>query len=254
MAVAIAAEMGAKWGFSPAVAADGFLRPKLPNMLVPVRGRSQEVFMEIHSNSFQNDGAIPAEFAFGKVGTAEEPIALSANRNPHLAWTGAPLETQSFALACIDTDAPTKADDVNKKDRQVPADLPRANFTHWLIIDIPAYVTEIAAGSCSDGITAHGKRAPKGPEGSRQGRNDYTGWFASDPNMAGEYFGYDGPCPPFNDSVVHHYHFHLYALDTGHLKLPPVFDWKQLQDAVKNHTLDKIEMVGTYTLNPALGK
>ena len=30
--------------------------------------------------------------------------------------------------------------------------------------------------------------------------------------MAGNYFGYDGPFPPFNDSLVHHYVFTLYAL------------------------------------------
>lgn len=208
--------------------------------------------MKLHSNSFQNGGAIPAEFAFGKIGTPEEPIALSANRNPHLAWTEPPLETQSFALVCIDPDAPSKGDDVNKKDRQVPADLARVDFAHWLLIDIPPYIREIAAGACSDGITAHGKRAPKGPEGSRQGRNDYSGWFASDPNMAGDYFGYDGPCPPFNDSIPHRYCFRLYALDTGHLKLPPVFGWTQFQEAVKNHVLDKVEIVGTYTLNPSL--
>ena len=31
--------------------------------------------------------------------------------------------------------------------------------------------------------------------------------------MAGQYFGYDGPFPPFNDSLVHHYVFTLYALN-----------------------------------------
>ena len=32
------------------------------------------------------------------------------------------------------------------------------------------------------------------------------------PSMAGDYFGYDGPFPPFNDSLIHHYVFTLYAL------------------------------------------
>ena len=31
--------------------------------------------------------------------------------------------------------------------------------------------------------------------------------------MSGDYFGYDGPCPPWNDSIVHHYVFTVYALD-----------------------------------------
>ncbi len=51
----------------------------------------------------------------------------------------------------------------------------------------------------------------------RHGINSYTGWFASDPQMEGDYFGYDGPCPPWNDSIVHHYIFTLYALDINEL-------------------------------------
>ena len=46
-------------------------------------------------------------------------------------------------------------------------------------------------------------------------RADYTGWFADDPQMSGQYFGYDGPFPPFNDSLVHHYVFTLYALNVA---------------------------------------
>ena len=208
--------------------------------------------MKFHSNSITHGAAIPAEFAFGKVGSKAEPIALSDNRNPHFAWSEAPMETQSFALVCIDSDAPSVGDDVNKKDREVPADLPRVEFVHWLLIDIPDYCTEIAAGSCSDGITAHGKRAPSGPAHSRQGKNDYTGCFANDPEMAGDYFGYDGPCPPFNDAIAHNYHFRLYALSTAHLKVPPVFDWAQMQRAMEGYVLDQREIVGTYTLNARL--
>ncbi len=71
--------------------------------------------------------------------------------------------------------------------------------------DIPATVQEIAAGSCSDGFVVKGKPAPAGPAGSRQGLNDFTGWFAGNPDMAGDYLGYDGPYPPFNDERMHRY-------------------------------------------------
>ena len=57
------------------------------------------------------------------------------------------------------------------------------------------------------------KRNPKGPPGSRQGLNEYTGFMAADPAMAGDYYGYDGPCSPWNDERIHHYHFTLYATD-----------------------------------------
>ncbi len=205
--------------------------------------------MQLRSDSFENGAPIPPQFAFGKRGE-DSPCVLSTNRNPHLAWSGAPRDTRSFALACIDVDVPSRGDDVNKEGRTVGADLPRVEFAHWLMIDIPADCNEIAEGACSDGITAHGKRDPHGPRGSRQGRNDYTGWFASNPEMSGTYLGYDGPCPPWNDARVHHYHFRLYALDVAKLDLPDDFDWQQMQQALRGHVLAEARWVGTYTLNP----
>lgn len=205
--------------------------------------------MQIRSDSFADNTRIPHEFAFCKPGN---PVELSANRNPHLAWRDAPAGTRSFALACIDGDVPSRGDDVNQPGRTVPAELPRVDFVHWLMVDIPATCTEIAAGACSDGITPHGKRTPHGPAGSRQGRNDYTGWFASDPAMAGDYLGYDGPCPPWNDALLHHYCFRVYALDVAQLDLPHNFGWAELRAALRGHVLGEAEIVGTYSLNPAV--
>jgi Raf kinase inhibitor-like YbhB/YbcL family protein len=210
------------------------------------------IIVQIHSDSFADNTPIPAEFAFGKPGDAGEPCVLSANRNPQLAWRGAPPATQSFALVCIDRDVPSRGDDVNQAGRSVPADLPRVDFAHWLMIDIPRTCTAIAGGSCSDGVTPHGKRDPHGPAGSRQGRNDYTGWFASDPAMAGDWLGYDGPCPPWNDSVLHRYRFRVYALDTARLDVAQMFGWPELQNALRGQVLSEAEIVGTYSLNPAV--
>ncbi|MGH8215585.1 MAG: YbhB/YbcL family Raf kinase inhibitor-like protein [Rhodanobacteraceae bacterium] len=210
--------------------------------------------MQIHSNSFENGADIPAEFAFGKPGTGDEKIALAGNRNPHLAWSGAPVAAKSFALVCIDGDAPSKGDDVNQEGRVVPADLPRVDFAHWLMVDIPSTCTMIAEGACSDGVVPHGKRRPEGPAGSRQGRNDYTGWFASDPDMAGEYFGYDGPCPPWNDALPHRYRFRVYALDVPRLDLPEVFGWPELQGGLRGHVLGEAEWLGVYSINPEAGQ
>ena len=55
------------------------------------------------------------------------------------------------------------------------------------------------------------------------GVNNYTDWFAGDEQMAGDYGGYDGPCPPWNDELLHHYRFTLYALDVPSLGLPGAF-------------------------------
>ncbi len=208
--------------------------------------------MQIRSDSFEHNTPLPVEFAFGKPGEGDEPVALSANRNPHLAWSGAPAGTRSFVLVCVDPDVPSRGDDVNQKGRTVPADLPRVDFAHWLMVDIPPDCTEIAAGSCSDGVTPRGKRDPEGPAGSRQGRNDFTGWFASDEDMAGDYFGYDGPCPPWNDALLHRYCFRVHALDVARLELPATFGWKELQAALDGHILEEAEIIGTYTLNPAV--
>lgn len=203
--------------------------------------------MQLRSNNFADGQSIPAANAFGKPG---RPVALADNRSPHLAWKGAPEGTRSFVLTCIDPDVPSRGDDVNKVGRAVPADLPRVEFVHWLIANIPAECGEFAEGACSDGITPRGKREPFGPPGSVQGVNDYTGWFAGDAEMSGNYLGYDGPCPPWNDSITHHYHFELHALDVAALPLQTGFTLAQLRAAMRGHVLAEAELVGTYAIHP----
>ena len=205
--------------------------------------------MQLRSDNFENGRPIPPEFAFGK---RADPFALSDNHSPHLAWKNAPPVTRSFVLTCIDTDVPSRGDDVNQAGRTVPADLPRVEFVHWLMANIPAECGELAAGACSDAVTPRGKREPFGPPGSVQGVNDYTGWFAGNADMGGEYLGYDGPCPPWNDSLLHHYHFKLYALDVSALALVKGFTRHQLQLAMAGHVLAEAELVGTCSLNPAV--
>jgi len=203
--------------------------------------------MHLRSDSFQHGQPIPSRFAFCKPGS---PVALSDNCSPHLAWRDAPAGTRSFVLTCIDTDVPSKLDDVNKEGRTVPADLPRGEFVHWLMANIPVECAELAEGACSDEITPRGKQQPFGPPGSVQGVNDYTGWFAGDADMAGSYLGYDGPCPPWNDARVHHYHFRVYALDTDQLGLTSGFTLAQLHAAISGHVLAEATLTGTYSLNP----
>lgn len=208
--------------------------------------------MQLHSKSFDNNQPIPAEFAFGQPGH-DAPFMPAGNRNPHLAWSQAPEGTRSFVITCIDDDVPTVPETVNRDDRTIPADQPRGRFVHWLLADVPASVTELAAGSCSSGISARGKRDPEGPAGSRQGLNDYTGWFADDPEMAGDYLGYDGPCPPWNDERIHRYTFRVHALDIERLAgLPARFTLADLEAAMAGHVLAEASLVGTYTMNPAL--
>src|SRR3546814_5972555 len=113
--------------------------------------------MRIHSSSFDSNGAIPSEFALGA------PGGFGGNRNPQLAWEDAPTGTRSFALLCIDADAPTDPSLAGRDDLAIPVAHPRGEFIHWAMADIPADVREIAAGSCSDGVDKGGKSAPNGP-------------------------------------------------------------------------------------------
>jgi hypothetical protein len=208
--------------------------------------------MQLISRSFRNGAAIPSEFAFGKIDPVHH-FALSQNRNPHLEWKDVPQGTRSFALVVHDEDVPSRPDDVNQEGREVPASLPRVDFFHWLLLDIPAETREIAAGRHSDGVVPRGK-GPEAADGLRHGINDYTGWFAGDPNMGGDYFGYDGPAPPWNDSIVHHYTFTLYALDVPTLEVKGEVTGANVRKAVEGHVLAEAKLQGTYTLTPRLKK
>ena len=109
--------------------------------------------MQLRSDSFEHRGPIAADFAMGAAD------GFGGNRNPHLAWRDVPDGTRSFALLCIDTDAPTDGALVADAGIDIPVAHPRGDFVHWTVVDIPADARAIAAGSCSDGITAHGKPA-----------------------------------------------------------------------------------------------
>ena len=208
--------------------------------------------MRIRSDDLEPMQPIAQAFAFGKPGAHGEPVVHSANRNPHLAWSDVPAGTRSFALFCVDPDVPSRGDDVNQEGRHVPASLPRVEFFHWVMVDIPGECRELATASCADGVIAHGKNDPPGPPGAKQGINGYTDWFAGDASMAGDYYGYDGPCPPWNDDRLHHYHFSIVALDVPTLGLSGRFTAADARAAMEGHVLGEADLVGTYTLNAAL--
>ena len=178
----------------------------------------------------------------------DEPVSMGENKSPAISWSGAPEGTKSFAIICHDPDVPSAADDVNQEGKVVPASLPRVDFYHWVLVDISGDTSGLAEGAEGSGIEAGGKPTGQTANGVR-GKNNFTDWFAGDADMGGTYGGYDGPCPPWNDEIMHHYIFTVYALDVDSLGLGDDFGGPEALAAMEGHIVAQGQYVGIYTLN-----
>ena len=206
--------------------------------------------LEVVLPKIPNGTVIPADYAFC-VEDGSGKAKLGANQSPEIKWSKAPKETKSFAIIVTDSKVPSKADHVNKEGKVVSKTLPRVNFYHWVLANIPASLSSLSLGAESKGVVAKGKKAGKTDHGVR-GINNYSDWFASDPKMSGQYGGYDGPCPPWNDELIHEYHFEVFALDVASLKLKDNFKAPDLHKAMKGHILAVGKSIGIYKLNASV--
>lgn len=128
----------------------------------------------VTSPDLESKGRIAMTHVFNGMGCTGQNIS------PTLQWSNAPAGTKSFAVTAYDPDAPTGS-----------------GWWHWVMYNIPASTTGLAAGA------GNGRNAPSG---SAQGTTDFGT------------MGYGGPCPP--PGKPHHYQFTVFALKVDKLDVP----------------------------------
>jgi Raf kinase inhibitor-like YbhB/YbcL family protein len=103
-------------------------------------------------------------------------------------------------------------------------DAPKGVWQHWSVYDIPIEITKLDEALPKTKVLSNG---------IKQGLTSF------------KTFGYGGPCPP---QGVHRYYFKLYALDIKINELPGISK-DTLLARMKNHVLDKAEIMGLYKRN-----
>lgn len=130
------------------------------------------------------------------------------NQSPALNWTNLPAGTKSLAVTAYDPDAPTGS-----------------GWWHWLVINLPASVQQLAAGAGESDATL--------PAGARHMRTDY-----------GQYT-WGGPHPPAGHGP-HRYQFTVFALDVPALDLPAEVSAAVVGFNLNAHALAKATLTGLY--------
>jgi Raf kinase inhibitor-like YbhB/YbcL family protein len=128
------------------IALVGGCRSKPPAAPAGTTSTPKPMNFTLKSTAFADNTPIPATFTCD-----------GADKSPSLEWSGAPKETKSFALVCLDPDAPNGA------------------FTHWIVSRIPITLNRLPEGLA---------KVVETPDGIRQGKNGFGN------------AGYGGPCPP----------------------------------------------------------
>ena len=206
--------------------------------------------LKVRVDSIQSGKMIPTKYSLC-MPAVQGHIGPGPDISPSISWTKGPRGTQSYAITVTDTDSPkTDREKMNKEGMTVPSSVPRQTFFHMILVDIPADVRSLPEGAASTARVPHGKPASETKIGV-PGLSTFTVIFAANDTMKGKYYGYDGPCPAWNDEIdPHHIHFTVYALSVKSLNMPQDFDGPAVIDAMKGKVMAEGKLDALYTTNP----
>lgn len=157
---------------------------------------------QLRSNDIADGATLAKAQVSGVLGAGGEDVS------PHLAWSGAPDGTQSYAITVYDPDAPTAS-----------------GFWHWAAFNIPAEVTELPSGASGSNM----------PSGAVELKND------------GGTRGFVGAAPPPGHGP-HHYHVVVHAVDVASLDIPAEASCAYLGFNLFSHTVGRAMLVPVFEI------
>ncbi len=222
-----------------------------PLKSMPVLAPAHSAKIHVRVDAMKYDHMIPSEYAFCTA-DGHGGATAAANKNPQIAWSKGPNGTKSYAVVVYDTDSPAEHRELmNQKGATLTKSVKRKIFFHLVLVDIPANLMTVPERAASNERLLHGKPASAIKVGV-PAVNSYTAAFAANDAMKGMYYGYDGPCSPWNDENTHHYHFVVYALSVPSLGLNGEFSGETAVAAMKGKVLAQGQFLGVYSTNPAV--
>ncbi|MGW6276007.1 YbhB/YbcL family Raf kinase inhibitor-like protein [Kribbella sp. NPDC055071] len=138
---------------------------------------------------------------------SDDHAFAGGNKSPQLSWSGFPAETKGFVVTCFDPDAPIVS-----------------GFWHWVLVNLPATVTELATNA---GATE---------------RLD-NGGFHVRSDFGTKAFG--GAAPPAGDQN-HRYYFVVHAIDVEALEVDSDASPAYVGFNLAFHTLARAIITPTY--------
>jgi Raf kinase inhibitor-like YbhB/YbcL family protein len=163
------------------------------SIVLSLLGSSSVAAMTLTSTDITAGGPIPAAHIYPRCG--------GRNISPQLAWSDAPRATKSLVLTLIDVDVKP------------------SQWSHWILVDLPANVTSLPRGADS---------LPGGAKAVASNFGDAA---------------YAGPCPP-KGTGIHHYQFTIWALPSATISFAPDEKATDITTELSRQSLDHASLTG----------